>query len=620
LVHAPAVTALSFHPDGKIIASGNLAGTIRLWDVSTGRLIKELLGHGGKVSTLVFSPDGRMLASGSWDFSVRLWNVSDGKEKQKLVGHESPVRSIAFSPDGRRLASGSGCKSVYYLGEDHSPKVCGSSSKDQSIRLWDLSNGKEIQKLTRDMGDVVSIAFSPDGKLLASSSGDDSVRIWELSMGKGSKKLDERGFGFMEVKFGPDGKQVYGRSGSNLVSWKPTSGEKLKWSAGRVCCPTSRSNTFVIDQEGKGLVSCGMSKPAEPKRQGSVAVISHWDLNGRKKEELFLTHVKDIRSMTFSPDGHLAAFSDSEGRITLWNLEKGKEISKRTEGHSSTVSSVAYSQDGKRLASMDTEGNLIIWNISSGAATWRKNLEYDGVAVVSFVQGDVIATAYEKKIKVLNVSNGNLMAQYNTANQLRTMDLSQDGKRLAVGDSEGSIKIVDVRDGKEIAEFTGHEGLVLSVSFSPDGMSLLSGGAGPLIRTWDVVTGEMKLEFDTGSRFVWQVRFANVDKNVVWAVLEKSIVLVDLKTGKIMKRLDTSDTRIFGLALNTEKSHLAAGAMDGTVRVWNIADEIEVKRFVGHGGPIGAITFSPDGKFIASAGMDTTILIWKTDLDEKGKE
>src|SRR5205823_13838231 len=113
---------VAFSPDGKTLASAGNGVPIRLWQVSSGRKLAQLMDPGDYVHSLAFSSDGQILASGSG--SVRLWSLPTGKEIHPLAGHfeghADPLDHIASSPDGQLLAS---------------------ASSDGTIRLWHASTG-----------------------------------------------------------------------------------------------------------------------------------------------------------------------------------------------------------------------------------------------------------------------------------------------------------------------------------------------------------------------------------------------------------------------------------------------------------------------------------------------
>lgn len=158
--HRDSITALTFSPDGKILASAGGDWTVRLWEVSTGKYINSLQGHPGAVNALAFSPDGNptLASAGS---TLRLWNANTGELRHAPDKDLGSINRLCFSPDGKTLATGGGW--------------------DFTVNLWDVNTGNRLKFLNLHMGEIRDIAFSPDGHTLAIASADKTLSLWDVN-------------------------------------------------------------------------------------------------------------------------------------------------------------------------------------------------------------------------------------------------------------------------------------------------------------------------------------------------------------------------------------------------------------------------------------------------------
>jgi WD40 repeat protein len=237
--HADGVTAATFSPDGRYLASASgswdedgrryAAGEVKLWDAQTGAELGTWRGHGGAVLCLAFSPDGRQLASAGFDRVVRVRSVPDGGDVLGLEGHTDLVTGVAFTPDGRRLVSagfdghariwdlrtgatvrtmdGGTMVSSVAISRD-GRRLALSGYGDRQLTLWDLEAGRLLQTLKGHADSVTSVAFSPEMTRLAAGGEDGTVRLWDLNSGQEILVLKGQTSVVRGVAFCRDGRRI----------------------------------------------------------------------------------------------------------------------------------------------------------------------------------------------------------------------------------------------------------------------------------------------------------------------------------------------------------------------------------------------------------------------------
>lgn len=286
-----------------------------------------------------------------------------------LKGHSEEVLTIALSPDGKMLASG---------------------GEDEIVILWNVSTGEKIKTLEGHSDHIEALSFSPDGDTLASGSKDKEIILWNTATGEKIRDYeDSDGDGVLSLAFSPDGKTLAaGNEDESITLWDPQSGEKIR----------------------------------------------------TLKE-----HSDDVYSVAFSPDGKILASGSGDETIILWDTVTGEKRS-TLKGHKDSVNSVAFTPDGQVLASGSSDKTIALWNIASG-----------------------------EKINVLT----------DNKDSVQSVAFSPDGKLLVSGNEDKTITIWDAQTGNKLKTLSGHNEMITSVLFSPDGSSLISASEDRNIIVWD---------------------------------------------------------------------------------------------------------------------------------------
>lgn len=157
------VNALSFSHDGKrlLVASGltGAYGRAAIYDVTSGDLVGEFVGHRDTLYAAEFSPDESLIATAGYDRTILLWDVETGKVTGELLGHNGAIFDLAFSPDGQVLVS---------------------ACADETAKVWNVTTGERLDTLSQPEGEVYAVEVTADGRHVIAASGDNRIRIWQL--------------------------------------------------------------------------------------------------------------------------------------------------------------------------------------------------------------------------------------------------------------------------------------------------------------------------------------------------------------------------------------------------------------------------------------------------------
>lgn len=477
MLHPGPVFALAFHPKGHLVASGCVDGRVRLWDVSSGKLLMPPLRHDAQVRSVQFSPDGQLLLTSSENGVAKCWDLRNVPNSIRMLGqrirHLDQIRGLGVTKEGEVLTAGF----------------------DGSIKLWRVSTGNSNVRALHHQAIVWDAAFSRDGSTILTSTlnppaslhPSGGAYLWDVQGGM----LRQQPFYQHEptrkspvesliVQFHPGDSSRFFSTGNDgrVLLWQDThtllhqfahKSTKVVLTA-TYSQPNGRYLAFGgVGKEKVPVVLCSASsgKIIRVIPHNAPAVIWCVDFNhdetrlvsaGGKQARLWsipdgkllasFQHEDEVKKAVFSPDGQFVLTCSFDKTAKLWSALNGELIWKAS--HLGSVTDGIFSKDGLMVVTSSTDGTIRLWDNNTGKPLKGHVLQHDS------------------PVECLDL--------YTTAAH----------QHIVAGCHDGSVRLWKMSEEAHWGTTMFHEGPVTRVRFSQNGRYLLTASRDQTAKIWNV--------------------------------------------------------------------------------------------------------------------------------------
>jgi WD40 repeat protein len=665
--HRSEVRGVALGPEGRILATGDAEGYVRLWNVATGAEIRSLpaTGPSGGLGVTLGTRDGRF-----WFTAVTPGGAADGRiaPGDELIALGAPGTSLtetkerAFaevfsqlkgevgstleveirSPDQkqarrvtltRRLLAPLPINGVLF---DPRGTWVAAGSDDGFLRVWNAGDGAVLFGQRVHDAALTRLAVSGDGRVVATAGRDGVVAIWDTRPFKRRAIIPANSETIETVALDADGRNLaMGRANGVFQFWD-VSGEPRR--SGGVLSDTSYC--VALSPDGRMAAT------------GSIyGTITIWDLPGGSVRSVLSGHVEAVRDLAFSPDGQTLVSVGFDGGVRLWNPSRAATVGSR-KGHRFNVTSVAFSPDGQTFATGGSDRDAIVWNArrSQEADTFPLRAPFLGALAMTpdstrlITAGGTIPVSDEggvappgvqlKAWALPMVGEGHVFQ--NLPDSITWLGFSPDGVRAAAAATggyldpqrTGEVLVWELMAPGSHRVFRGARSSIQSAAFSPDGMTIASVGGDVLapersgeVIFWDVISGAPRAFGQGGSQMARAIAYLVDGSSVLVGRHDGSIQILDAVSGTLRDQLPPALAgSVVSISLDARGHSLAVVHADlskagpAGVAIWNLpARRLRTKPLSLPFAPT-VVALSGDGQKLAVGGHDR-LAWWKLDAE-----
>jgi len=536
------------------------------------------LRHGDRVNSIAHHPDGTQIASASRDGSVRVWNLGNGRELTIYRGHEKEPYSDP-NATGKEARNKMRVPSVAYSLDGKQIASCGATE----IHVWEAATGKVLHTLKGHKLDVMAVAFSPkDGNILASGGDDKQVFVWDLTTEKPIFTPPLQTNNINAITFTQDGEYLASANHSGQMSMYKLKPESKLVMSLDVFSNTGGASGVSLVANGSGIFVSGAS-------DGRIALIAGPGGYLKATESSTIHRFEGTSSKTHTlaatPDGKVLVGCGSDNNthtVTMWDIATYKPI-RVLQGHNNVVGAVAIRGDSKQAATGDDDGIIKLWDLTTTDEHRLLDDSKESLWTTAYApDASTYATGgADRLVRVYDAATGKLKQTLSGHKSAVTAVTYLNANTLLSGAGDKLIKIWDLSAEKAI-DCTGHTSAVLALASHGEKL-IVSGGADKTVRGWNA---EGKLLWTwNGKSAVCAVAIQQGAQRIAVGSADGMLTILDARGMGEPKPIGSAlahTAGVLSVAFAPSGNSLATGGGDGIARVWNVPDSgtpVEVKKY-----------------------------------------
>ncbi|TFG63791.1 MAG: hypothetical protein E4H36_04730 [Spirochaetales bacterium] len=585
--HASKVLCAAASPDGSFAASGDMDGTLILWEAKKGLEIGRLEGHQGPVHTLAFHPSSQFLLSGGEDGKLLLWDLKLLRVRAVLEGSADAVLSAAFSKDGNTVAAG---------GMDRAVRMWTVDTQTLPEEVTYLMPSAELPEFLRHTDAVTAVRFSEDEKNVLSAGRDGTIRIWDRRSGNLVRVVREVSGIAEDLAVMPEKSVLAGAFQDGTIGLYDKNGNVIR----RIAAHSGAARAVAFSRNGTSLAS-----------GGADGFLKLWETETGRLIRSVPIRQEGITAVTWLPGTEFILTASAGGGLQVTDSRTGTE-QKKIEAARTAIRSLAASDNGDRFAMGLEDGTILLWDLGTGRPV--QSFSYRDLPVIGLdlsPDGSLAAGSYGNGIAVFNTFDGNLTGTFGGHSDLvETVAFLDEGKSLISGGRDYTARLWSLTDFSETAVLNPSlRARITSVQGSPFNSYVYTGSHYGL-RMWDR-NGTKELTL-LGSRLEDIVASALHPRGTFAATLgrDEPVKIWDAFTGQVFASFGQEEEVRPPLVYSPDGGYVLTGSADNDLLLWDTAAEKPAGVYRGDGSSITAAVFLKQGELILAAFDDGTARLW----------